>query len=96
MPGDTSSAAFITALTLLNRGSSIKIKNVGLNPTRIGFYEILKKRGANIKFKNLKKKNNEISGDILVSSSKIKPIRASKKYYVNSTDEYPILFIIAA
>ena len=96
VPGDPSSAAFFSALTLLNKGSSIKIKNVGLNPTRIGFYKILKSLGAKIKFKNLKKKNNEISGDILVLSSKIKPIRASKKYYVNSTDEYPILFVIAA
>ena len=96
VPGDPSSAAFFSALALLNKGSSIKIKNVGLNPTRIGFYKILKSRGAKIRFVNLKKKNNEISGDILVFNSKIKPIRASKKYYVNSTDEYPILFIIAA
>ncbi len=96
VPGDPSSAAFFSALTLLNKGSSIKIKNVCLNPTRIGFYKILKGLGAKIRFKNLKKKNNEISGDILVLSSKIKPIRASKKYYVNSTDEYPILFVIAA
>jgi len=44
----------------------------------------------------LKKKENELRGDILVQSCNIKPIRASKKYYVNSTDEYPILFIIAA
>ncbi len=96
VPGDPSSAAFFSALTLLNKDSSIKIKNVGLNPTRIGFYKILKSRGAKIKFINLKKKNNETSGDILVLNSKIKPIKASRKYYVNSTDEYPILFIIAA
>ena len=96
VPGDPSSAAFFSALALLKKGSSIKIKNVGLNPTRIGFYKILKDRGAKIKFENLRKKNNEISGDILVSNSKIKPIKASKNYYVNSTDEYPILFIIAA
>ena len=37
IPGDPSSAAFFTALTLLNKNSSIKIKNVGLNPRRIGF-----------------------------------------------------------
>ena len=43
IPGDPSSAAFFTALTLLKKNSSLKIKNVGLNPTRIGFYEILKK-----------------------------------------------------
>ena len=92
VPGDPSSAAFFTALTLLNKKSSLQIKNVGLNPTRIGFYILLKKMGANIKFKNLKKENNELIGDIIIKSSKIKP---GKNYYVNSTDEYPILFVIA-
>ena len=96
VPGDPSSAAFFTALTLLNPNSLIKIKNIGLNPTRIGFYTLLKKQGAKIKFINLKKENNELRGDILVQSSVLKPIRASKEYYVNSTDEYPVLFIISA
>ncbi len=96
VPGDPSSAAFFTALTILNKNSSIKIKNVGLNPTRIGFYNLLKKHNAKIKFKNLKKINNEIRGDIEVKSSRIRPLKASKEYYVNSTDEYPLLFVIAA
>jgi 3-phosphoshikimate 1-carboxyvinyltransferase len=95
VPSDPSSAAFFTALTLLNQNSSVKIKNVGLNPTRIGFYQLLKKQGAKIKFNNLKKENNELRGDILVKSSKLRPIKASKNYYVNSTDEYPILFVLA-
>ena len=64
--GDPSSAAFFTALTLLNQRSSLRIKDVGLNPTRIGFYKILKKQNAKLKFKNLSKKNNELRGDILV------------------------------
>ena len=96
IPSDPSSAAFFTALTLLNQNSSIKIKNVGLNPTRIGFYRLLKKQGAKIKFNNLKKENNELRGDIFVQSSKLRPIKATKNYYVNSTDEYPVLFVIAA
>ena len=95
VPGDPSSAAFFTALTLLKKDSSIIIKNVGLNSTRTGFYQLLKKQKAKIKFSNLKKINNEPRGDIIVKSTKMKPINASKKYYVNSTDEYPILFIIA-
>ena len=95
IPGDPSSAAFFTALTLLNKDSYLKIKNVGLNPTRIGFYELLKKHGAKIKFSNIKKNNNEIFGNIYVKSGKIKPLKASKEYYVKATDEYPILFIIA-
>ena len=96
VPGDPSSAAFFTALTLLKNNSYLKIKNVGLNPTRIGFYSLLKKSGAKIKFTNKRKVNNEKVGDIIVKSSKLKPINASKKYYLNTTDEYPILFIISA
>ena len=96
VPGDPSSAAFFTALTLLKENSYLKIKNVGLNPTRIGFYSLLKKSGAKIQFTNKKKINNEQVGDIIIKSSKLKPINASKKYYLNTTDEYPILFIISA
>ena len=55
VPGDPSSAAFFTALTLLSENSNLIIKKVGLNSRRIGFYELLKKSGAKIKFKNIKK-----------------------------------------
>ena len=96
VPGDVSSSAFFAALTLLNRKSSLKIKNVGFNSTRTGFYKLLKKNNAKIIFSNIKKKNNELRADIQIKSSKIKPIIASSDYYVNSTDEYPILFVIAA
>ena len=96
VPGDPSSSAFFCALTLLNPGSQLKIKNVGLNPTRLGFYNLLKKQKARILFENVKKDNNEIKGDVIVKSSNLKPIKASKEYYVKATDEYPILFVIAA
>lgn len=94
--GDPSSAAFFTALTLLNDNSSLVIRNVGLNPTRIGFYEILKKQKAKLKFLNIRKENNEIKGDIVVKSSKLKPIRTSANMYPSTTDEYLLLFLIAA
>jgi len=94
--GDPSSAAFFTALTLLSKNSHLKIKNVGLNPTRIGFYNILKKQKAKIKFVNIKKRNNEICGDIIVKSCKIKPIKIPASMYPSTTDEYLILFVIAA
>ena len=96
VPGDPSSAAFFVALTLLNFNSYLKIRNVGLNSTRTGFYRLLKKHGAKITFEKIKKKNSEPVGNILVRSCKLKPIKASKNYYVNSTDEYPVLFVIAA
>ena len=94
--GDPSSAAFFTALTLLTPSAKLNIKRVGLNSRRVGFYNLLKKHGAKIKFKNLKKKNHELVGDIYVENSKLTPLVASSTYYVSSTDEYPILFIISA
>ena len=96
IPNDPSSAAFFVALTLLNNKSNLRINNLGLNPRRIGFYRLLIKHGAKINFLNIKKVNNEIIGDVYVKSSTLKPIRAGSEYYVSSTDEYPILFVIAA
>lgn len=96
MSGDPSSSAFFTALTLLNKNSTLNIKNVGLNPTRIGFYKILKKQKAKIKFTNIRKENNEIKGDIQINSCKIKPIITQANMYPSTTDEYLILFVIAA
>ena len=94
--GDPSTAAFFTALTLLVPNANLTIKHVGLNPRRIGFYNLLIKHGAKIKFKNLKKNNNELVGDINIKSSSLKPIMSNSDYYVSSTDEYPILFVISA
>ena len=96
IPVDPSSAAFFTALTILRKNSYLKIKNIGLNPTRTGFYEILKKHGAKIKLVNRKKINNEIIGDIIVRSSKIRPIKSNALNYSKTVDEFPILFVIAA
>ena len=73
-----------------------KNKNVGLNPSRIGFYKILKKQKAKIKFTNLKKENNEVSGDILVKSSRLKPLKTPASMYPSTTDEYLLLFLIAS
>ena len=58
---------------------------------------MLKKHGANIKFLEKRKKNNEVVGDIVVKSGRLKkPIIASKDFYEKTTDEFPMLFCIAA
>jgi len=96
VPGDTSAAAFYTALTILNKNSQLKIKNVGFNSTRNGFYELLKKHGAKITLRNKKKINNELICDILIKSGNLKkPIKAAVNLYERMPDEYPILFCLA-
>ena len=96
IPSDPSSAAFYATICLLNKKSSLKIKNVCVNPKRLGFYNILKKNGAQIRIINRKKINNEFVGDILIKSSKINFLRTNFSDYLTATDEYPIMFVIAA
>ena len=95
---DPSSSAFFIALTLLTPKSKLLIKNVNCNPTRIGFINLLRKKmNAKIKIKILKKKlNGELVGDILIKSSKLKPINCPKNLVPFLIDEFPILFIISA
>ena len=58
IPGDISSGAFFIALTLLSKNSQLTLKNINLNPTRLGILKILK-MGADIKTSNIKINNGE-------------------------------------
>ena len=96
IPGDPSSAAPFVMLALLTPNTKLLIKNVNCNPTRIGFVNILKKMNANIKIKNLTKKSGELVGNILVKSSKLKPVKCPKNLVPLAIDEFPLLFMIAS
>ena len=94
---DPSSASFFVALTLLTPNSKLIVKNVICNPTRTGFFKILKeKMNANIKIKNLRKISGETVGTIIIKSSSLKPINCSKELVPFIIDEFCILFIVAA
>jgi len=96
VPGDISSAAFFIVLTLLNKNSIIKLKNINLNPTRTGIIKILKKMNAQIKLTRLKTLYGEKVGDIIVKSSKLKGINCPNSLIPSTIDEFPILMIAAA
>jgi 3-phosphoshikimate 1-carboxyvinyltransferase len=96
IPGDPSSAAPFIAITLLTSNSKLVIKNINCNPTRIGFIKILKKMNANIVIKNLKRRSNELIGDIIVKSSKLKSIKCPTNLVPSAIDEFPLLFIISS
>ncbi len=93
IPGDISSSAFHIVLTLITPNSELIIKNVSLNPTRIGFLEVLKKMGANISLEDIRSSNNEKYGNILVKSSQLKNIKFDPNIIPNIIDEIPILVI---
>ncbi len=97
IPGDISSGSFFIALTLLSKNSQINLKNINLNPSRLGILKILNKMGANIKLKNIKTTKGERHGDIFVKSVKqLKAINCPSSLNSSAIDEFLIIFLIAA
>ena len=97
IPSDISSSAFFIVLTALSNNSKLLIKNVNINPSRIGIITILKKMGVNIQFKNKKNYKGEFIADIsIVSSKKLRSINCPPKLNSGAIDEFLIIFLVAA
>ena len=97
VPSDPSSCAFFIVLTLLSKNCELKIKNVNVNKSRIGYIKILNKMGAKISVKNIKIKYGEKIADIFVKSqSTFKKINCPPNLNSNLIDEFLILFLVAA
>ncbi len=97
IPGDLSSASFLILAGLITKDSELKIKNVGLNPTRMGFIEIMKLMNADIEIDLDNKFNsNEKIGSIVVRSSNLKGIDVPKNLIASAIDEMPLVFLAAA
>ena len=97
IPGDISSSAFFIALTVLSNESRLLIKNVNINPSRIGVITILKKMCAKISLKNQRNYKGEKIANILIeSSSNLKAINCSSELNSSAIDEFLIIFLIAA
>ena len=97
IPGDISSSAFFMVLTTLTENSKLLIKNININPSRIGVVTILKKMGAKILLKNQKNYRGEKVSDILIKSSKnLKSINCPTELNSSAIDEFLVIFLIAA
>ena len=97
VPGDLSSASFLILAGLISKDSELKIKNVGLNPTRMGFIEIMKLMNADIEIDIENRFNsNEKIGSIVVRSSNLKGIDVPTNLIASAIDEMPLVFLAAA
>lgn len=94
--GDISSAAFFIAAGLLVPNSQIVLKNVGLNPTRTGIIDVVKRMGGNIKILNIKTISGEEVGDIQISGSELHGCEISGEIIPRLIDEIPIIAVMAA
>jgi 3-phosphoshikimate 1-carboxyvinyltransferase len=81
---------------LIVPGSEIRIEGVGVNPTRIGLYEMLAAMGADLAFSNRREVSGEPVADLLVRHSALTGVEVPPEIAPRMIDEYPILFIAAA
>ena len=96
VPSDPSSAAFFAALAVINNNSNLKLTNVLLNESRIGFVEVLNQMNCLISKSNESVHNGEKVGDLTISSSNLKAIEIKSETIPSIIDEVPILAVVAA
>ena len=97
IPGDISSSAFFIVLAALTENSKLLIKNINVNPSRIGVIKILKKMGIKISIKNIKNYKSEKIADLYVESSNhLKAINCPSRLNSSAIDEFLIIFLVAA
>lgn len=95
IPGDISSASFFIAAAILAEKGELLIKNVGINPTRSGFLEVIKLMGANFEILNKKEEAGESTADILVKPSSLKAVEIKGEIIPRLIDELPIIAVLA-
>ncbi len=96
VPGDISSASYFIVASLLKPGSVIRINNVGLNYTRRGIIDVLRRMGAKINIRNVRVKNNEQIGDIISQYSHLHAVDITPEEIPFIIDEIPVISIAAA
>ena len=96
VPSDPSSSAFFAGLAVISNNSKLKLTNVLLNESRIGFVEVLKRMNCLVKKSNESIHNGEKVGDLTFRSSNLKAIEVESKIIPSIIDEIPILAVIAA
>ena len=96
VPGDISSAAFLMVAAAVIPGANIRINRVGINPTRTGIIDVLRKMGAIIEIQNEELLNEEPVGDILVRGGELNGTVIDGELIPRLIDEIPVITVAAA
>ena len=94
--GDISSAAYFMVAGLIVPDSEIILKNIGLNPTRSGITEVIKKMGGDIEILDQRDVCGELVGDVKVKYSQgMKGVEISGEIIPSLIDEIPVISLLA-
>ena len=93
--GDISSAAFFIVGAAMIPGSELVIQDVGLNPTRSGVLNVLKRMGASIETQ-ITQTVPEPMGTVRVRGSKLRGTGITSREIPSLIDELPVLMVAMA
>lgn len=96
VPADPSSAAFPIAAALIVKGSEVRIRDVLVNPLRLGLYETLLEMGAELTYEETRDPIGEPIADMIVRASALTGVTPPLRRAPAMIDEFPILSVIAA
>ena len=96
VPGDISSAAYWLVLATILRDSDVILRNVGVNETRTGILDVLKRMGARIELLNERISGGERAADVRIVSSKLRGVEIGGEIIPRLIDEIPALAVAAA
>ncbi|MDP6570477.1 MAG: 3-phosphoshikimate 1-carboxyvinyltransferase [Candidatus Marinimicrobia bacterium] len=96
VPGDPSTAAFFAAAAAILPNSSLTIRNISANPTRIGFFNALEKMGGEVIWDNIQFECGEKVGDVHINWAPLNGIEITAPMIPSLIDELPIIAVLAA
>jgi 3-phosphoshikimate 1-carboxyvinyltransferase len=96
VPADISSAAFFLVGASICPGADLTLRHVGINPTRIGVINILRRMGADIEILREYEAGGEPVADLRVRHAPLRGIQIPEDQVPLAIDEFPVLFIAAA
>jgi 3-phosphoshikimate 1-carboxyvinyltransferase len=96
IPGDFSSAAFWMVAAAALPGSRVEIDDVGLNPTRTGLIDVLRRFGARVEVRETGYAAGEARGTIVVTGDRTGAIEIAPEEVPGLIDELPAIAALAA
>lgn len=95
VPADLSSAAFFLVGASIAPGSDLTLEHVGINPTRTGCIDILRRMGADIEIVSPREAGGEPVADLRVRSARLRGIEVPPELVPLAIDEFPAIFVAA-
>ncbi|MBN1781290.1 3-phosphoshikimate 1-carboxyvinyltransferase [bacterium] len=95
VPGDISAAAFFLVAASLIPSSELRIRQVGLNPTRSGILTVLRRMGCEITEENPQSVGDEPMADLVVRSGRLSGTVIEGDLIPQLVDEIPVLAVAA-